>query len=53
MRHRRRNHAGPETTTLAGYRQRYAQYKTDVDLQAAHAAAPWLAVWDDHEVDNN
>ncbi|NHA68826.1 alkaline phosphatase D family protein [Phycicoccus flavus] len=48
-----RHHAGPETTTLAGYRQRYAQYKTDPDLQAAHAAAPWLAVWDDHEVDNN
>ncbi|MBW8732433.1 MAG: alkaline phosphatase D family protein [Terrabacter sp.] len=38
---------------LAGYRQRYAQYKSDPDLQAAHAAAPWLAVWDDHEVDNN
>ncbi|GGB78293.1 alkaline phosphatase [Knoellia flava TL1] len=48
-----RTHAGPETTTLAGYRQRHAQYKTDVDLQAAHAAAPWLVVWDDHEVDNN
>ena len=45
--------AGPETTTLAGYRQRHAQYKTDLDLQAAHAAAPWLVVWDDHEVDNN
>jgi len=48
-----RHHAGPETTTLAGYRQRQAQYKTDPDLQAAHAAAPWLPVWDDHEVDNN
>ena len=48
-----RNHAGPETTTLAGYRQRHAQYKTDPDLQAAHAAAPWLVVWDDHEVENN
>ncbi|MDR6175238.1 alkaline phosphatase D [Nocardioides zeae] len=48
-----RPHAGPETTTLAGYRQRLAQYKTDPDLQAAHAAAPWLVVWDDHEVDNN
>ena len=22
-------------------------------LQAAHAAFPWLVVWDDHEVDNN
>ncbi|MDF9716001.1 alkaline phosphatase D family protein [Nocardioides sp. ChNu-153] len=48
-----RPHAGPETTTLAGYRQRLAQYRTDPDLQAAHAAAPWLVVWDDHEVDNN
>jgi alkaline phosphatase D len=48
-----RDHRGPETETLAGYRQRHAQYKTDPDLQAAHAAAPWLVVWDDHEVDNN
>ncbi|GEL19197.1 alkaline phosphatase D [Pseudonocardia asaccharolytica DSM 44247 = NBRC 16224] len=48
-----RDHAGPETVTLGNYRQRYAQYKTDPDLQAAHAAAPWLAVWDDHELDNN
>ena len=35
-----RDHMGPETTTLAGYRQRHAQYKADPDLQAAHAAAP-------------
>jgi alkaline phosphatase D len=48
-----RTHAGPETKTLANYRQRHAQYKADPDLQAAHAAAPWLAIWDDHEVDNN
>lgn len=48
-----RDHRGPETTTLAGYRQRHAQYKTDADLQAAHAAAPWVVVWDDHELDNN
>lgn len=44
---------GPETVTLANYRQRHAQYKADADLQAAHAIAPWLVVWDDHEVDNN
>ena len=43
----------PEAVTLADYRLRYAQYKTDADLQAAHAAAPWLVVWDDHEVENN
>lgn len=48
-----RAHIGPETVSLAGYRQRYAQYKTDADLQAAHAAAPWLVVFDDHELDNN
>ncbi|NUS08594.1 MAG: alkaline phosphatase [Nonomuraea sp.] len=48
-----RDHEGPETETLADYRQRHAQYKADPDLQAAHAAAPWLVVWDDHELDNN
>ncbi|MDQ3152842.1 MAG: alkaline phosphatase D family protein [Actinomycetota bacterium] len=48
-----RDHVGPETVTLANYRQRLAQYKTDEDLQAAHAVAPWLVVWDDHELDNN
>ena len=35
------------------HRDRYAQYKSDPALQAAHAAAPWLLVWDDHEVDND
>jgi alkaline phosphatase D len=48
-----RHHAGPETTTLEGYRQRFAQYRTDPDLQAAHAAFPWVVTWDDHELDNN
>jgi alkaline phosphatase D len=48
-----RDHRGPETVTLANYRQRHAQYKSDPDLQAAHAAAPWLVVWDDHELENN
>ncbi|MFP5019861.1 alkaline phosphatase D family protein [Pseudonocardia phyllosphaerae] len=48
-----RNHVGPETTTLENYRQRYGQYHADTDLQAAHAAAPWLPVFDDHEVENN
>jgi len=45
--------AGPEATTLEGYRQRYAQYHTDPDLQAAHAAFPFIVTWDDHEVDND
>ncbi|QIG44292.1 alkaline phosphatase [Nocardioides anomalus] len=48
-----RGHLGRETRTLAAYRQRHAQYKTDPDLQAAHAAAPWAVVPDDHEVDAN
>jgi alkaline phosphatase D len=48
-----RDHEGPETETLANYRQRHAQYKTDLDLQEAHAVAPWSVIWDDHELDNN
>ncbi len=48
-----RNHRGPETVTLANYRQRLAQYHADPDLQAAHAVAPWVVVFDDHEVDDN
>ncbi len=42
-----------ESDTLAEYRHRYAQYRTDPDLRAAHAAAPWLVVFDDHELENN
>jgi len=48
-----RSHRGGEATTVAQYRDRYAQYRSDSDLQAAHAACPWAVVWDDHEVDNN
>ncbi|RFS82787.1 twin-arginine translocation signal domain-containing protein [Actinomadura spongiicola] len=48
-----RDHEGPETVTLGDYRLRHAQYKSDPDLQAAHGAAPWLVVFDDHEVENN
>jgi alkaline phosphatase D len=43
----------PEAVTLEQYRHRYTQYRTDPDLQAAHAACPWLVTWDDHEVDND
>jgi alkaline phosphatase D len=39
--------------TLDDYRNRYAQYKSDADLQAMHAACPWLVTWDDHEVQND
>ena len=42
-----------EIVSLADYRQRHAQYKSDADLQALHAAAPMIAVWDDHEVSND
>jgi alkaline phosphatase D len=42
-----------EIVTLADYRRRHAQYKTDPDLQAAHARAPFICVWDDHEVAND
>jgi alkaline phosphatase D len=48
-----RSHGNPEPTTLGEYRVRYALYKGDADLQAAHARCPWVMIWDDHEVENN
>ncbi|MDT0612532.1 alkaline phosphatase D family protein [Streptomyces lancefieldiae] len=42
-----------ETVTLADYRLRYALYKSDEDLRAAHAAHPFVVTWDDHEAENN
>jgi alkaline phosphatase D len=48
-----RLHNSPEIITLEDYRNRYALYKLDPDLQAAHAAFPWSVTWDDHEFDNN
>jgi alkaline phosphatase/alkaline phosphatase D len=42
-----------EATTLADYRLRYALYKNDPDLQAAHAQHPFVVTWDDHETENN
>jgi len=42
-----------EILNLDDYRMRYAQYHSDVDLQAAHAAHPFIVVWDDHEIANN
>ena len=44
---------GGHVRTLQQYRARYATHKSDPALQAAHAAAPWLMVWDDHEVGND
>ncbi|MEE1930450.1 alkaline phosphatase D family protein [Streptomyces sp. TRM 70351] len=42
-----------EITTLADYRVRHGQYKTDPDLAALHAAHPVIAMWDDHEFADN
>ncbi|MEV7077319.1 alkaline phosphatase D family protein [Streptomyces sp. NPDC093516] len=42
-----------ETLTLEDYRLRYALYKSDPDLAAAHAAHPFVVTWDDHETENN
>ena len=46
---RPRLHLGNEIVSLADYRRRYAQYKTDPDLQAAHAVAPWIVIPADHK----
>jgi alkaline phosphatase D len=50
----KRPHDPPhEIVSLADYRRRHAQYKSDPQLQAAHARAPWIVSWDDHETTNN
>lgn len=48
-----RRQASTEAMNLADYRIIHAQYKTDKALQAAHAQAPWLMIWDDHEFVND
>lgn len=48
-----RQHNSATCTTLDAYRARYALYKSDPDLQLAHAACPWIVTWDDHEVEND
>jgi alkaline phosphatase D len=42
-----------EAATLSDYRLRYATYRSDVDLQAAHRQHPFIVVWDDHEIAND
>ncbi len=42
-----------ELLVIGDYRTRYAQYRSDLNLQAAHAAHPFIVVWDDHEVAND
>ncbi|HEY0491621.1 MAG TPA: alkaline phosphatase D family protein [Telluria sp.] len=53
LRHPERALRVDESYSLADYRARYAQYKSDPDLQASHRAAPWIVTWDDHEVAND
>jgi alkaline phosphatase D len=48
-----RSHGLPTAMNLTSYRLRHAVYRTDPDLQAAHAAAPWIVTWDDHDVADN
>ncbi|MCC2601272.1 alkaline phosphatase D family protein [Sphingopyxis yananensis] len=48
-----RQHVGDEIYSIDDYRRRYAQYKSDPHLMAAHAACAFAATFDDHEVDNN
>ena len=48
-----RAHDAPEAFTLDDYRHRYSLYRLDADLQAAHAACPWMVCSDDHEVSND
>ncbi|SJZ77206.1 alkaline phosphatase D [Enhydrobacter aerosaccus] len=48
-----RHHGSGRPTTLSEFRNRYALYKSDPDLRAAHAAHPWIVTWDDHEVAND
>lgn len=42
-----------EIVSLDDYRRRYALYRRDVDLQAAHATHSFVTVWDDHETTDN
>jgi alkaline phosphatase D len=48
-----RQHRGGEIFSVVDYRNRYALYKSDPDLMAAHTSAPFVVTWDDHEVDND
>jgi alkaline phosphatase D len=48
-----RSHGAPEPYSLEDYRARHTLYRSDPDVQEAHAAVPWILTWDDHEVDND
>ncbi|MEV0171819.1 alkaline phosphatase D family protein [Streptomyces sp. NPDC050803] len=49
----RRHEGTGEPYSLVQYRNRYAQYRTDPDLAAMHANAPFVVTFDDHEIDND
>jgi alkaline phosphatase D len=49
----RRHSDGVEAATLPTYRNRYAQYRLDPDLQELHVQVPAIVTWDDHEVQND
>ena len=42
-----------EATTLARYRERFATYRADPDLQRVHQLFPMVLMWDDHESAND
>lgn len=48
-----RAHGLPPSDTLEQFRRHYAAHHADAQLQVAHAAAPWIVTWDDHEVEDN
>lgn len=48
-----RTHTGGWCLELSDYRKRYAQYKSEPELQEIHATCPWITIWDDHEVQND
>ena len=48
-----RSHSAGWCLGLNDYRKRYAQYKSEPELQDIHAACPWITTWDDHEVQND
>ncbi len=51
--HGRRGELTHTAVDLAGYRHRYAQLRSDPDLQYLHARHPMLAIWDDHDFADN
>ena len=48
-----RTPTGGWVLALDDYRARYALHRGEPELQAMHAACPWLVTWDDHEVQND